>query len=214
MTALLLALLALPARAAEHPCAPVTGVGCWYGPETWDGTVLVYLRGHHPSHGRNVPPEGLVASARQAFDAYGLRAAADASGARVLVTGNSPVVVGSETLAKLEPKRVAIAAHSGGYSALERTLTGLGRVDRVVLLDMFYGAAPERETPVLTRIARAVAATGAPCSGYFTSHNRDRYERYFKDEAPACRVQDGAAWGHNGAVNRCLAAFLAGDDCR
>lgn len=214
MTGLLLALALSPAFAEEHPCRPVPDVGCWYGPEAWNGTVLVYLRGHHPKLSSRVPAGELVASARQAFEFYGLRESADAAGARVLVTGSSPLVPGAETVAKLEPQRVVVAAHSGGYIALERTLTGLPGVNRVVLLDMFYGAAPQGETPVLTRIARAVAATGAACSGFYTSHNWDRYKRYFRDEAPACAVQDGAAYGHNAGVNRCLPAFLAGAGCQ
>ena len=213
MTGLWLALLLTSVHAQEHACRPVPGVGCWYGPEAWNGTVLVYLRGHHPSHSSRVPAGELVASARQAFEFYGLRGAADSSGARVLVTGNSPLVVNAETLAKLEPTRVVVAAHSGGYIALERTLSGLPGVARVILLDMFYGAAPLRETPTLTRIARAVKATGAACSGYYTSHNWERYKLYFRDEAPDCAVQDGAAYGHNGGVNRCLPAFLAGNPC-
>lgn len=213
MTGLLLALLLAPASAQEHPCREVPGVGCWYGPEAWNGTVLVYLRGHHPDHSWRVPAGELVASARQAFDSFGLRGAADSAGARVLVTGNSPLVVGPETVAKLGARRVVVAAHSGGYSALERTLSGLQGIERVVLLDMYYGAAPVGETPRLTRIARAVKATGAACSGYYTSHNWERYKLYFRDEAPDCAVQDGTAFGHNGGVNRCLPAFLAGIPC-
>lgn len=214
MTGLMLALLLAPAFAEEHPCRPVPGVGCWYGPEAWNGPVLVYLRGHHPTLGARVPEAELVASARQAFEFYGLRGAADAAGARVLVTGNSPLVVRADTLSKLEPRGVVVAAHSGGYAALENTLSGLAGVNRVVLLDMFYGAAPQGETPTLTRIARAVAATGAACSGFYTSHNWERYKRYFRDEAPACAVVDGSAYGHNAGVNRCLPAFLSGADCR
>lgn len=213
MLGILLALALSPAAAQEHPCRPVPGVGCWYGAETWNGTVLVYLRGHHPGHSSRVPAGELVASARQAFDFYGLRGAADSAGARVLVTGNSPLVVGAETLAKLEPTRVVVAAHSGGYIALERTLAGLPGVERVVLLDMFYGAAPVGDTPTLTRIARAVKATGAACSGFYTAHNWERYKLYFRDEAPACSVQDGDPFGHNAGVNRCLPAFLAGNPC-
>lgn len=213
MTGLLLALLLAPAFAEEHPCQPVPGVGCWYGAQAWNGTVLVYLRGHHPSLGPRVPQAELVASARQAFEFYGLRGAADSAGARVLVTGNSPLVVGAETLAKLGAQRVVVAAHSGGYAALERTLAGLPGLERVILLDMFYGAAPVGDTPTLTRIARAVKATGAACSGFYTSHNWERYKLYFRDEAPACAIQDGAAYGHNGGVNRCLPAFLAGSPC-
>lgn len=211
---LLLSLILSAALAQDHPCRPVPEVGCWYGPADWDGTVLVYLRGHHPDRGAGVPRAELTASARQAFEAYGLQAAADSARARVLVTGGSPIVVAAGTLARLEPKRVVVAAHSGGVAALEHTLAGLPAVDRVVLLDMFYGERRVDGVAQLSRTARTVARAGAACSGFFTAHNRDRYERLFRDEAPQCAVVDGSAFGHNAGVNRCLAAFLSGTDCR
>lgn len=223
---LLLPLLARGAVPAEHPCSPVQGIGCFYAPDTGSRTLplLVYLRGHHPEFGAEVPASRALDSARQAFDFYGLAESARSAGYAVLVTYKSAVSVGERDVQALAsargltfPARVA-AAHSGGYVGLLSVLNGDLSLQRVILLDCFYSG-----SPALAEKVQAAFGNGA-CRGYLTPHgfprrngtaysNETNFQANFRPFAPGCRVEKLGDGDHNPGVKRCLGAYLEGRPC-
>lgn len=213
-----LAFLPAPALAAEaEDCLPLPGIGCWFAPEgaAADAPLLVYLRGHHGTYGADVPAARWLASSRQAFAAYDLGRIAAQKGVVVLVTYRSGLGVRPEDVAALAAEskrtfpRTIVAAHSGGFVGLGRTLDSGLAPARVVMLDDFYGAGGDG---LAQKLQRAVSA-GAGCSGFYTPHNKKNFEAGFQ-RAVACSV-DGLSSDslHNVAVNRCLAGYLDGRSC-
>lgn len=218
LPALLSALLAAGAAAAgieDLDCQPIPGVGCFMVPEgaPADAPLLIYLRGHHPSMGPNVPASQCLNSARQAFGSYGLAKAAREKKVVVLVTYRSDFTVTPEHVSNLaaETKRTfsktIVAAHSGGYKGLKTTLDAGIAPSRLIMLDDFYG----RDDGLPGRIAKLTAG-GMPCSGFLTPHNKKNYEAAFKDAACPVDAFDSNAQ-HNAAVNRCLGSYLDGKSC-
>jgi hypothetical protein len=214
-----LAALATAARAdvKASDCAPLEGVGCWFAPEgvPAGAPLLIYLRGHHPSFKAAVPPEQSLASARQAFAAYALGGTARDKQVVVLVTYRSGLGVTDADVAALAKKAkrtfssVILAAHSGGYVGLGRTLDSGLRPSRVVMLDDFYGAGGDGLSQKLQRLITA----GAGCSGFYTPHNKKNYEDGYK-RTIQCSIDamDGDDQ-HNSAVSRCLGGYLDGRSC-
>ncbi|MCR4294579.1 MAG: hypothetical protein NUW21_03535 [Elusimicrobia bacterium] len=220
-TGLVLALSAVLAAAAraegEEACRPLPGVGCWFAPEGAppDAPLLVYLRGHHRSHGPNVPAGLWLASSRQAFAAYELGRTAREKGVVVLVTYRSGLGVKAADVAAVaaEAKRTfpttILAAHSGGYVGLGATLDAGLSPSRVVMLDNFYGAGAGGLTQ---KLQRAISA-GAACAGFHTPHNKKNYDKGYRN-AVACSVDAMASDAdHGAAVVRCLAGYLDGRSC-
>ena len=213
--ALLYLLAALPLRAAQvlkvPDCVPFPDKGCYYDPgiKAAEAPLLIYLRGHLGGAGVITGQDAVLASARQAFEKYGLRSAAQAQGLVVLVTGSSHLAVLRDDVARLEGLlgrrvgSVAVAAHSGGYVGLSKSLDSLQRVDRVVLLDNFYGD--------VAGMAGKVARAGAPCSGFYTPHNRARFKNF---TGAACAIEAAASDAeHDPRVGKCLPSYLAGEAC-
>lgn len=203
-------LLAAHAHAAPPDCRPIEGVGCYRPPAGKPGDappILVYLRGWFGRWEGRVPPEHRAASAQDAVRFYALAEAAEAIGAGLLVTGSADVGVTDEILDQLEAQertrfgRLFLASHSGGYVGLSRTLGRLRRPDRIVMLDNFYF-----QEELALAVQQQVAA-GAVCVGYFTPHNRERYEARFRPFA-YCPVQALSGQEHNRGVNRCLGRLL------
>lgn len=209
------ALDAFVAAGAGADCAPLPGVGCVYvplgAPRTEPG-LLIYFRGHWRSYRGRVPQELRVESARSAFISYGVKAAAERAGLAVLVTGSSSAEVGAAELAAARAAagrplgRVILAAHSGGYVGLERSLPGLPPVARIVMLDDFYFDAS------LTALIKARVGAGAACTGYVTLSSRARWESRFKPFV-ACPVDVYQDSEHEAAVARCLGAYLERSTC-
>jgi hypothetical protein len=221
-TALLLAALAglttiSRAEVKSSECLPLERVGCWYAPEgaPAGAPLLIYLRGHHPAYKAAVPSGQFLASARQAFMAYGLGKTAREKQVVVLVTYRSGLGVTDEDVADLEKEanrtfaRTILAAHSGGYVGLGRTLDSGMAPSRVVMLDDFYGAGADGLPQKLQRLI----AAGMRCSGFHTPHNKKNYETGYK-RAIQCSIdamdEDDQ---HNAAVGRCLAGYLDGRSC-
>jgi hypothetical protein len=213
-----LAVLTAPARAAgPEDCRPLRGIGCWFAPEDApaDAPLLVYLRGHHGVYGPDVPAGLWLTTSRQAFAAFDLGRIAAQKGVVVLVTYRSGLGVRPEDVAALAAEskrtfpRTIVAAHSGGYVGLGRTLDSGLSPARVVMLDDFYGAGVDG---LAQKLQRAVSA-GAACSGFYTPHNKKNYEAGFR-RAVACSV-DGLSSDslHDPAVNRCLAGYIDGRSC-
>lgn len=214
----LLAALAVLATAgrAEEECRPLPGVGCWFAPgdAPAGAPLLVYLRGHHPTLGPNVPEGQWLASSRQAFSAYGLAKTAREKGVVVLVTYRSGLGVkpGDVAAVAAESKRdfakTILAAHSGGYVGLGKTLDADLTPARVVMLDDFYGAGSDG----LARKLQRAISLGAACSGFYTPHNRKNFETGYR--GVACSVDAmGSDAQHNPAVGRCLGGYLDGRSC-
>ncbi len=214
-----LALLTPTARAQikDADCLPLAGIGCWFVPESApaDAPLLVYLRGHHPSLGANVPAGQWLASSRQAFGAYDLGRTASDKRVAVLVTYRSGLGVTEADLAALakESKRTfsttILAAHSGGYVGLGRTLDAGLSVSRVIMLDNFYGAGGDGLAQKLQR----VISSGAGCAGFYTPHNKKNYDTGYKN-AIHCSIDGlGSDAQHNPAVGRCLSGYLDGRSC-
>jgi len=210
-----LAVLATAGRAAEE-CRPLPGVGCWYAPEDAPAgaPLLVYLRGHHGTYKADVPADQWLASSRQAFSAYGLAKTAREKGVVVLVTYRSGLGVKPGDIAAVaaESKRTfggtVLAAHSGGYVGLGKTLDADLTPARIVMLDDFYGAGSDG----LARKLQRAVSLGAACSGFYTPHNRKNFETGYR--GVACTVDAmGSDAQHNPAVGRCLGGYLDGRSC-
>lgn len=220
--ALLAALALAPASAFADPaaedCRPLPGVGCVYAPEGLpeDAPLLVYLRGHHGSLGADVPAAQCLSSSRQAFKAFRLGALADEKGLAVLVTYRSGLPVTPADVAAAGKalqrsfSKVILAAHSGGYVGLGRTLDAGTPAARVVMLDDFYGAGADG----LPRKLQKAIALGASCSGFYTPHNAKNFAAGYQ-RAVACDVDAfGSDDQHNAAVVRCLGGYVEGRPCR
>lgn len=204
------------AETAGSECLPIEKIGCYYIPEgaPADAPLLVYLRGHHPSYGPNVPAAQSLASARRAFTGYGLRKTADENRVVLLVTYRSDLAVTPADLAAFSKavqrtfSKTMIAAHSGGYVGLGRTLDAGTTVSRVLMLDNFYGAGSDGLPQKLQRII----SSGAGCAGFYTPHNKKNYETGYK-RAVACSIEPMKDDQHNAAVVRCLSGYLNGSAC-
>ncbi|MDE2143540.1 MAG: hypothetical protein KGJ84_14125, partial [Elusimicrobia bacterium] len=198
LTAVIIAagLAAVPVRAdpAETDCLPAPGnVGCAYVPANAppDATLLIYLRGFHPKYKGNVPDSECLASSRQAFIHYGLGSLADEKGLGVLVTCRSNQAVTEAVISAFSKsagrpfaKRI-LAAHSGGYVGLGGTLDAGVAASRILMLDDFYDGNPAG----LARKLQLAVSAGASCAGYFTPHNKKRYEAAYKPNV-ACAVDE------------------------
>lgn len=215
-----LAILATAARAAakDEDCLPLAGIGCYHAPEglPLDAPLLVYLRGHHPSLGPNVPAGQFLASARQAFTAYELGRIAQEKQVVVLVTYRSGLGVTDSDLAGLaqEAKRTfsktILAAHSGGYVGLGRTLDSGLPASRIVMLDDFYGAGGDG---LAMKLQRRISA-GTACAGFYTPHNKKNYDTGYKGSIQCSIDALGSDALHNPGVARCLGGYLDGRSCQ
>ncbi|MBI3507572.1 MAG: hypothetical protein HY059_22275 [Proteobacteria bacterium] len=217
---------ARPPRAQD--CAAFGTVGCVYIPSaarsSEQPTLLVYLRGHGPyntsyrgNDGRlhtsgNVPVEHRLVSSREAFTTYGLDRLAHQRGVVVLTTGGSSVGVSPADIARLEAQlgrrfaNVVVAAHSGGYSGLARTLdNGLPRVDRIVMLDNFYFGAD-----LTNRIGEHVDR-GTACRGFYAGTRGGRANAFATNSG--CTVENQSGHGHFDGVNQCLPYYMEGRPC-
>lgn len=210
-----MALMAAAAQAAD--CLPLAGVGCYFIPDglTEDAPLLVYLRGHHPSLGPNVPAGQFLTSARQAFEFYELGRIAQDKQLVVLVTYRSGLGVTDSDLAALaqESKRsfskTILAAHSGGYVGLGRTLDSGLAASRIVMLDNFYGAGGDG---LALKLQRRISA-GTACSGFYTPHNKKNYDTGYKGSIQCAVDALGSDAQHNPGVGRCLGGYLDGRPC-
>lgn len=195
-------------------CRPLPGVGCVYVPANLDREpgLMIYFRGHWRSYRGQVPEELRVESARSALAAYGIKAAADRSGLTVLITGSSSVGIGDRELAEARAaagrpfSRLVLAAHSGGYIGLGKSLPHLPPAARILMLDDFYFDAD------LTALIKARVEAGTSCTGFVTRHSRARWEARFKPflVCPVDLYQDSE---HEAAVPRCLGAYLERTTC-
>jgi hypothetical protein len=220
MLTLIAVLLSAPVLAqvpaSECRQAP-SGVGCYYVPADLpdDAPLLIYHRGHHPKYKSKVPDSECLASSRQAFTAYSLGKLANDRKIAVLVTCRSgqavtePVIAAiAKAAGKSFPKRI-LASHSGGYIGLGGTLDAGVTASRILMLDNFYDGT---EGGLAKKVQKAVSA-GATCAGYFTPHNKKRYEAAYKPNV-TCAVDeltDNAL--HDPTVKRCLASYVAGTPC-
>ncbi|MBI4062245.1 MAG: hypothetical protein HY403_12550 [Elusimicrobia bacterium] len=214
-----LAVPAPPARAAAEnaDCAPLAGFGCYFVPENApaDAPLLVYLRGHHPVYGRGVPARLWLESARQAFEAYALNQTAREKRVVALVAYRSDLAMTAAVLDALTIKtgrvftRTILAAHSGGYVGLGRTLDSGLTASRVLMLDDFYGADDDGLPQKLQRLI----SSGTACAGYYTPHNKANYDAGFKGRIQCAVDELDSDLQHNAAVRRCLGGYLDGRSC-
>lgn len=201
----------------EARCLAFRDKGCLLVPEggvTGDARLLIYYRGWWRGHGNGSVPGGeRIESSRQALSFYGLEAAAAKVGAVVFITGSSDQAFVEEDIAGLEKEtgfrfaNVSVAAHSGGYVGLFKSLPSLRRPERIVMLDNFY----------FTDAAKAAAVQklvegGAVCAGFYTAHNESRWREGFRSRV-TCSVEAQDKLGHEGGVNACLAAYLTKTTC-
>lgn len=219
--ALISALDAVQERAQDlrpgPPCPALGTLGCFFTPPGLAGkepALLVYFRGFWSGHGDGrVPERERTASARQALTYYDLAAAAEQAGAVVLVTGSSDAAVREADVAAvgaalgLSFKKVYLAAHSGGYNGLLKSLPGLRRPDRLVMLDDFYFTDRASVQMLQDRVA-----AGAVCSGFLTSHNAGRWQSAFAGRLD-CAVQNRDDLGHTDGVRACLGPYLTTGAC-
>ena len=221
MTLLLASALAAGLAAAQTPpaCAPVPGIGCVYvspkAAEDGSAPLFVYFRGWVKPYNGSVPVPERPSSAQGAFSTYGLGAAADAAGAILLVTGSSDAAARDADIDALEKQvgrrfsRLILAAHSGGFVGLNASLPQRRAVARVIMLDDFYfNDGPDS----LGRRVAALVGKGAACAGYYTPHNKDRWEQRFKPYL-ACPVDAFGPNDHDAKVGACLAGYATTGTC-
>lgn len=200
---------------AARECRPLSTAGCYFapkGPPSEDAELLVYFRGFWRGHGDGRVPEGeRQASSRQALEFYGLEAAAPR--AVILVTGSSDSGVSENEVTAIERelgvsfKRIHLAAHSGGYVGLFKSLPRLRQPRRILMLDNFYFT-----DAASAKLVQDKVDAGAACSGFYTDHNEDRWRRGFRDRV-VCAVEKRDDLGHEGGVNACLGPLLRGGSC-
>ena len=199
-------------------CRPApANVGCYYVPADApdDAPLLIYHRGHHPKLKSKVSDSECLASSRQAFTAYALGKLADEKKTAVLVTCRSgqavtePLIAALATTAGKPFKKRILAAHSGGYVGLGGTLDAGVAASRILMLDNFYDAS---EGGLAKKVQKAVSG-GATCAGYFTPHNKKRYEAAYKPNVTCAvdELDDNAL--HDPTVKRCLGAYVSGTAC-
>ena len=208
--------------AAQTPpaCAPVPGIGCVYVPpraaEDGSAPLFVYFRGWVKPFKGSVPPSELLLSARTAFSSYELGRAADAAGAVLLVTGSSDAAVRDADIDALEARvgrrfsRLILAAHSGGYVGLAASLPQKRAVARVIMLDDFYF---DDGPASLGRRVAALVDQGAACAGFYTPHNKERWEQRFKPYL-VCPIDAFGPDDHDAKVKDCLRGYATAGPCR
>jgi hypothetical protein len=233
----------VPGRAASPApvCARLPGKGlCHYEGRGAGGTLLVYLRGHHPEWRGAVARENWDASLRELFhpapkgteghgSAYGLFKTADQAGVTLLATASSDVAVEAADVDALERtlrkrfETIVVASHSGGNASLADTLRALPQTSRIILLDTLYycdGAAIRRLAQTINR--------GAACAGFNTrnrsrlkgcwelNNNLERFEALLKPKvADRCLMEDHTDdYNHFLGVGKCLGPYLEGKPCR
>lgn len=176
-----------PAARGAGECSPVAGIGCYYSgaPAGEAVQLLIYYRGwlsetNYPGgglSGGHIGGADLLRSSRAALSFYKLRQLADDRRLAVLVTGSSDVAVTRADVDRLEAQlgarfgAVSVAAHSGGYVGLGKSLDSFGRLERIVLLDPFYA---DFSAQVAAQVRR-----GAACGGFYTPHNAARFKQFF-----------------------------------
>ena len=199
---------------SPESCRSMEGLGCAFVPDEAPEKppLLIYLRGWLAPYDGRVPPSACLASARQAFKRYALGETARAAKAALLVTCSSDRGVTEGDVAALEKasgtafaERI-LAAHSGGYVGLERTLAAGLAFSRLLMLDDFYFGA-ELSPKIQARISGGVS-----CAGFYTAHNLARYETRFKPSV-SCAVEPHDDFGHDETVVKCLAAYLTKNAC-
>ncbi len=222
MTIILASILAATFAAAQTPsaCAPVAGIGCVYVPakaaEDGSAPLMIYFRGWVKPWNGSVPVTERLKSSQTAFSSYGLDRAADAAGAVLLVTGSSDAAVLDADIDALEKQvgrkisRLILSAHSGGYVGLNASLPQKRAVARVIMLDDFYfNDGPDS---LAHRVALLVDK-GAVCDGFYTPHNKDRWEQRFKPFL-TCPVEAFGPNDHDLKVKECLSGYATTGTCR
>ena len=222
MIFLLASALAASLAAAQTPpaCAPVDGIGCVYvspkAAEDRSAPLFVYFRGWTDPYDGSVPVSKRLLSARTAFSSYELGRAADGAGAVLLVTGSSDAAVRDADVDALEKQlgrqfsRLILAAHSGGYAGLAASLPQKRAVARVIMLDDFYfNDGPDS---LGHRVADLVGK-GAACAGFYTPHNKARWEQRFKPYL-TCPVEAYGKTDHDAKVKECLRGYATTGTCR
>lgn len=195
---------------------PFAGVGVYYDGSGGSAAapLLVYYRGwvgagNYPggglSGGHITGSANIVRSAAAALKFYKLAELAAEKGLVVLVTGSSDIAVRQAEIDALGRELgkdftgVYAAAHSGGYVGLSASLPSLARLDALVLLDPFYS---DFSAAVLAR-----TQAGAACGGFYTPHNKARYQKWFT--GAGCAVDESfSAADHEGWVGPSLKKHL------
>lgn len=218
IAALVLAATTASAAPAPAVCRAVDGLGCWYAsPDApaADATLMIYFRGWTKGYNGVVPSGLRASSSRAAFADYRLQSAADAAKAVVLVTGSSDAAVKDAEIAALEKEtgrnfsKLILASHSGGYVGLTASVPPSKPVARVVMLDNFYfDDAPDS----LAHKIGALVDKGAACAGFYTPHNKDRYQKRFAPHAK-CAVDAFGPADHDEKVKACLTSYATGAAC-
>jgi len=200
-------------KAGQAPdCVAFKTTGCYFNGARpgVKAPLLIFYRGHlsaqnYPSGGlyggHITGPANILSSSRSALTFYGLQQLALDKDLVVLVTGSSDISVLQFDVENLQSElgyvfpRVSVAAHSGGYVGLSKSIVSLNRVDNIILLDPFY-------TDFAAKI-RPRILEGAACSGFYTPHNAKRYTQYFSGLGCQIEARTGAE-DHENWVAPCL----------
>lgn len=182
-------------------------------------TLVVYFRGHvrgYPGHPGRVPQRFWAASARRVLTKNNYNLQRYKLKASLYATGSSHIGLSVDELLHLlletRADRLILAAHSGGYVGLHKTLNSLSvelkkKVSGIWLLDNFYSPANTRKH--LTRMFSG-SFLRSRCLGYTTPHNHLRYQRYFKNICPGVRALPN---GYHVRGLQCMEDFANNKKC-
>jgi hypothetical protein len=207
----------------EH-CIHKDKYGCLYKRKYlynyFSDTLIIYLRGHLPPYGGNVPDTYRDQSLREVIATYELHKTYDQLQDPMLISPSSDVgytidEINSAIKAASLPAdaNIILAAHSGGNVGLIKTLKYLGqkpykfKVKKIIMLDNFYFSA--EETPTIKKFISG----GAECNGFLTVHNSARYNNRFQNQISSSDCTVDVKGDHYNTVNKCLVQYIKQDTC-
>lgn len=204
-------------------CVTIDQYGCLYkrkylvDPDA--DTLVIYLRGHWKYSG-SVPTSQRRASLNEVISTYELHKTYEKLKTPMLISSSSHVgftvkeiEAAIEAAGLPEDTKVILAAHSGGYHGLTKTLTYLKgatykfKIVKITMLDNFYFGY------TTTSLIKEFVDQGAECNGFLTAHNEARYENRFKPHLSdeICPIQEKK--NHYTAVNKCLESYVKDNIC-
>lgn len=201
--------------AANLDCSDFNDLsGCLLVPQKLTSKKLfIYLRGHF--EGKSPPHPSSLSdrkrSLEEAVKTYKLAMLSEQVGMPILFSSVANIYF---TKAKVRAimreynlEEIALASHSGSYTALNKELDLLSSVKEVFLLDNFYGT-----EAFALELGELIQESGSLCRGFLTAHNKQRYESRYK-KVINCLVEKNAKFDHISSVGVCLPLYLSNKTC-
>jgi len=188
-------------------CNEMKDIGCFIMVED-KAPLVIYFRGHNKGRAELANDE-LFDSASQVAKKAQLAQLALKLKVNILVTGSSRIIVTKTLLENYDFDKLYLAAHSGGYYGLWKTLedkTLFPHLKKLIFLDSYYS-----ESKQFHQLIADLSNNDIPCVGYLTEHNLKRFNRHYKNLG--CTKNGPEGFQHSKDVNRCLSQFIQGNEC-